>query len=74
MEPGRYNFYLYGHADADASGEQTSLFKLHSAGTNYGPLTTLSSGGWKAAMPWQENQQYVVFRDVRGAGGRAGGH
>ena len=64
LEPGRYNFYLYGHADPDASGEQNSLFKIHSAGTNYGPLTTLSSSGWKAAMPWQENHQYVVFRDV----------
>jgi hypothetical protein len=64
LDPGRYNFYLYGHADADASGEQTSLFKLRSAGTNYGPLTTMSTGAWKAAMPWQENQQYVVFRDV----------
>jgi competence protein ComGC len=64
LEPGRYNIYLYGHADADASGEQTSVFKIHSAGTNYGPLTTLSTGAWKAAMPWQENQQYVVFRDV----------
>ena len=65
LDPGRYNFYLYGHADADASGEQTSLFKLRSAGTNYGPLTTMSTGAWKAAMPWQENQQYVVFRDVQ---------
>ena len=64
LDPGRYNFYLYGHADSDASGEQTSLFKLRSAGTNYGPLTTMSTGAWKAAMPWQENQQYVVFRDV----------
>ncbi len=64
LEPGRYNFYLYGHADPDASGEQTSLFKIHSGGANYGPLTTLSSSGWKATMPWQENHQYVVFRDV----------
>ena len=64
LEPGRYNFYLYGHADPDASGEQTSLFQIHSGDTNYGPLTTLSSAGWKAAMPWQENHQYVVFRDV----------
>jgi competence protein ComGC len=64
LDPGRYNFYLYGHAEADASGEQTSVFKLHSAGTNYGPLTTLSAAGWKAGMPWQENQQFVVFRDV----------
>jgi type II secretory pathway pseudopilin PulG len=64
LEPGRYNFYLYGHADPDASGEQNSLFKISSAGTNYGPLTTLSSAGWKAAMPWQEGHQFVVFRDV----------
>ena len=71
MEPGRYNFYLYGHADPDASGEQTSLFKIHSGGTNYGPLTTLSSSGWKATMPWQENHQYVVFRDVEVKAGGA---
>ncbi|MGP8201839.1 MAG: type II secretion system protein [Limisphaerales bacterium] len=64
LNPGRYNFFLYGHADPDSSGEQNSLFKLHSAGTNYGPLTTVSSAGWKAAMPWQEGHQYVVFRDV----------
>jgi general secretion pathway protein G len=73
LDPGRYNFYLYGHADADASGEQTSVFKLRSAGTNYGPLTTMSTAGWKAAMPWQENQQYVVFRDVEVRAGVAVG-
>jgi type II secretory pathway pseudopilin PulG len=64
LEPGRYNFFLYGHADADAAGEQSSVFKLRSAGTNYGPLAALSAGVWKASMPWQEDRQYVVFRDV----------
>jgi hypothetical protein len=64
LEPGRYNFYLYGHAEPDASGELNSLFKISSAGTNFGPLTTLSSAGWKANMPWQEGRQFVVFRDV----------
>jgi type II secretory pathway pseudopilin PulG len=64
LSPGRYNFFLYGHADPDSSGEQNSLFKIHSAGTNYGPLTTLGSAGWKASMPWHEGHQYVVFRDV----------
>ncbi|HEY3915172.1 MAG TPA: hypothetical protein VGN61_11860, partial [Verrucomicrobiae bacterium] len=64
LEPGRYNFYLYGHADPDSSGEQNSIFRLRSAGTNYGPLTTVGSAGWKASMPWQEGRQYVVFRDV----------
>jgi prepilin-type processing-associated H-X9-DG protein len=64
LEPGRYNFFLYGHADPDAGGEQNSLFRIRSAGTNYGPLTTVSSAGWKASMPWQEGHQYVVFRDI----------
>jgi hypothetical protein len=65
LEPGSYDLYLYGHADPDASGEQNSFFKITSAGTNYGPLTTLGSAGWKAAMPWQEGHQFVVFRDVQ---------
>jgi type II secretory pathway pseudopilin PulG len=65
LPPGNYNLFLYGHADPDAAGEQNSLFKITSAGTNEGPLTTLSSAGWKAAMPWQEGHQFVVFRDVQ---------
>ncbi len=64
LEPGRYNFFLYGHADPDASGEQNSIFKIHSGDTNYGPLSAASSAGWKATNPWQEGSQYVVFRDV----------
>ncbi len=69
LDPGNYHFFLYGHADADVTGEQNSVFTLTSgaltSGTNtFGPLTALGSAGWKATAPWQERQQYVVFRDV----------
>lgn len=64
LASGRYHFYLYGHADADASSEQNSSFNLR-AGTNaFGPLAATGGNGWKAANPWQERAQYVVFRDV----------
>lgn len=69
LEPGRYHFYLYGHADADVTGEQNSVFTLR-AGTNaLGPLTQLGAPGWKTSAPWQERYQYVVFRDVAVAAG-----
>jgi len=64
LEGGRYHFYLYGHADSDVTGEQNSVFSIHSGTNSYGPLITLGATGWKAAAPWQERYQYVVFRDV----------
>ena len=64
LDPGNYHFYLYGHADADVTGEQNSLFTVTSGTNTFGPLTALGSAGWKATAPWQERQQYVVFRDV----------
>jgi type II secretory pathway pseudopilin PulG len=64
LEPGRYHFYLYGHADPDVTGEQNSVFTLRSGTNTLGPLTQLGSTGWKATAPWQERYQYVVFRDV----------
>ncbi len=64
LEPGRYHLYLYGHADPDVTGEQNSVFTLRSGTNTLGPLTQLGSNGWKAATPWQERYQYVVFRDV----------
>ena len=64
LEPGRYNFYLYGHADPDASGEQNCVFKLASDGAHFGPATTIGSAGWKATSPWQQDHQYVVIRNV----------
>lgn len=69
LEPGRYHFYLYGHADPDVTGEQNSVFTLRSGTNTLGPLTQLGSTGWKASAPWQERYQYVVFRDVPVAAG-----
>ncbi|MBI3876804.1 MAG: type II secretion system protein, partial [Verrucomicrobia bacterium] len=64
LEPGRYHFYLYGHADPDVTGEQNSIFTLRSGTNTIGSLTQLGSTGWKASGSWQEHYQYVVFRDV----------
>ncbi len=64
LEPGRYHFYLYGHADPDVTGEQNSSFTLRSGTNTLGPLTQLGAPGWKASTPWQERYQFVVFRDV----------
>lgn len=64
LDPGRYHFYLYGHADPDVTGEQNSVFTLRSGTNVFGPALTLGGAGWKATQPWQERYQYVVFRDV----------
>ena len=64
LEAGRYHFYLYGHADADVTGEQNSVFTLRAGTNTFGPLTPLGAPGWKAALAWSERSQYVVFRDV----------
>ncbi len=69
LEPGRYHFYLYGHADADVTGEQNPVFTLRAGTNTLGPLTQLGAPGWKASAPWQERFQYVVFRDVAVAAG-----
>jgi hypothetical protein len=64
LPPGRYHFYLYGHADPDVIGEQNSVFTVRSGTNSFGPLTTAGSAGWRATSPWLERYQYVVFRDV----------
>jgi hypothetical protein len=64
LSPGRYQFYLYGHADADVSGEQNSVFSLKTGTNAFGPFAQMGPSGWKSGNPWQERVQYVVFRDV----------
>lgn len=64
LAPGRYHFYLYGHADADVTGEQNSVFTLKAGTNTLAPLTQTGSSGWKTGNPWLERAQYVVFRDV----------
>jgi len=69
LPAGRYHFFLYGHADADVTGEQNSVFSLR-AGTNvFGPQPQLGGSAWRAAAGWQERAQFVVFRDVPVDGG-----
>jgi hypothetical protein len=64
LEPGSYQFYLYGHADADAGPEQNSIFQLRSGTNVLGPLGPGSAPGWKVSQGWQEGRQFIVFRDV----------
>ena len=73
LAPGRYHFYLYGHADPDVTGEQNSVFTLQAGTNTLGPIAQMGGSGWKAGNPWQERSQYVVFRDVVVDGGPAGG-
>ena len=71
LEAGRYHFYLYGHAEPDATAEQNSVFSLRSGTNTFGPLTAAPAPGWKASQGWQEGRQFVVFRDVPVEGGQA---
>jgi hypothetical protein len=64
LEPGRYHFYLYGHADADVSGEQNSLFTIHSGTNRFGPAAAAGTAIWQASQGWREGAQFIVFRDV----------
>jgi len=64
LEPGSYQFYLYGHADADSGPEQNSLFQIRSGTNVLGPLGPGSAPGWKLSQGWQEGRQFIVFRDV----------
>ncbi len=65
LEAGRYHFYLYGHADADVVGEPKQRFHpVRRAPNIFGPLAAQGPPGWKAVQPWQERQQFVVFRDI----------
>lgn len=64
LEPGSYQFYLYGHADADSGPEQNSLFQLRSGTNVLGPLGPGSAPSWKVSQGWQEGRQFIVFRDV----------
>lgn len=57
LEPGRYHFYLYGHADADVTGEQNSIFHLRSGTNAFGPLIQTPESKIR-------HLRYVVARDV----------
>ena len=60
LEPARYHFYLYGHADADVTGEQNSTFTLRTGTNTFGPTSAPGSSGL---------YRFVVFRDVEVSAG-----
>jgi hypothetical protein len=74
LPAGRYHFYLYGHADADVTGEQNSLFTIESGTNRFGPLTS-EQGNWKASINepgiakraggLRDGYPFALFRDVQ---------
>lgn len=64
LPAGRYDFYLYGHADPDTQEEGNSLFTLSTGGQHIGPLGTIRSAGWRATQLWESGKQYVRFTGV----------
>ena len=71
LAPGRYHFYCYGHADADVTGEQNSVFTLR-AGTN--TLGADHANGWERVEGGQSVAGAGAVCGVprRGGGGSAG--
>jgi hypothetical protein len=64
LEAGRYHFYLYGHAAADVSAEQNTIFSVKSGTNRFGPMGATGVAGWQAGQSWRERGNYVVFRNV----------
>jgi hypothetical protein len=60
LEPGAYDFYLYGHEGADTGNGR---YQLSVDGQSYGTRADLSGSGWNT-VAWQEGVQYVRFTNV----------
>jgi Immunoglobulin domain len=62
LPAGTYDFYLYGHGNAD---DQNGIFNLVSDSVDYGTkaITTVGSDSWNSTV-WQEGRQYEVMRGV----------
>jgi len=58
--PGTYDFYLYGHANANADN---NLFYLTAGSQSYGSEATTNGSDWLSPI-WQEGSQYVEFSNV----------
>jgi hypothetical protein len=54
---GMYDFYLYGHGNAD---NENSVFQLTVGLVSYGSEATTNGPGWLSSV-WQEGVQYVEF-------------
>ena len=66
LPSGLFDFYLYGHGDAD---DQNSSFEIVS-GSSYGTKSTSTSSDWYADA-WQPGRQYVVFSNVQATAGQS---
>ncbi|HSA02836.1 MAG TPA: hypothetical protein P5055_19055, partial [Candidatus Paceibacterota bacterium] len=64
LPAGRFDFYLYGHADPGGQGEGNSQFQITSGGKTTDWIGTARSAGWRADQPWTEGKQYVRFRGI----------
>ena len=60
LNAGTYNFYLYGHGNAD---DQNSAYQLNVGGQSYGTQATVDGPGWNS-VAWQQGVQYVEFQNV----------
>jgi len=67
LPTGNYDFYLYGHGDAN---DQNSTFTLVSGSTSYGTQATTTSSDWSSSA-WAAGRQYVVFTNVAVTAGQA---
>ncbi len=63
---GAYDFYLYGHGNAN---DQNSVFQLFLGAQSYGSEETVNGSGWLSPV-WQEGVQYVAFNNVSVSGGQ----
>ena len=61
LPAGSYDFYLYGHGNAD---NQSGVFQLSSCAVNYGTQATASSGNEWQSPVWRLGRQYVLFTNV----------
>lgn len=65
LNPGQYQFYLFGHADPDVIPEQNSFFTLSNGTQTLGPLSATSpSTQSKRLLSTPDQPPYVLFRDV----------
>ncbi len=60
LAPGTYDFYLYGHGNANA---YNSVFQMDVSYLSYGNEATTNGPGWLSST-WKEGVQYVEFTNV----------
>lgn len=70
LEPGRYQFYLYGWAVADGTVEQVSRFLIQAGTNTFGPLAPTYEAPWAGMTGAKERVPVAICRDVPVAQGQ----